>query len=276
MQTVLTIAGFDPSSGAGVTADLMVFAAHGLFGTSCITALTVQSTLGVMASHPISTEIVGETLRCLHADLPPAGIKIGMTATDSNIFTISDYCALHSVKHAISRTIPIVLDPVIRSSSGRELIDAEGLEIMRSHLLPQVDWITPNLYELAALSGEVVERRQDIPRVSRILQQATAKQEDRSRIGIITTGGHMDSPDDYLLMPDGEEFWLPGTRIETTSTHGTGCAFSSAFLSRLVLGDTPLDACRSAKTYVAGALRLAKPIGRNTGPINHLWNIAKV
>jgi hydroxymethylpyrimidine/phosphomethylpyrimidine kinase len=276
MQTVLTIAGFDPSSGAGVTADLMVFAAHGLFGTSCITALTVQSTLGVMATHPISAEIVGETLRCLHADLPPAGIKIGMTSTDSTTIFISNYCELNLVKDDVFRTIPIVLDPVFRSSSGRELIDAQGLNAIRSHLLPNVGWITPNLHELAALSGEVVERRKDIPRVSRILQQATANKWDGRRIGIVATGGHLDSPDDYLLLPDGEEFWLAGTRVETTSTHGTGCAFSSAFLSRLVLGDSPLQACRAAKLYVTGALRFAESIGKKTGPINHLWRFTNV
>jgi hydroxymethylpyrimidine/phosphomethylpyrimidine kinase len=276
MQTVLTIAGFDPSSGAGVTADLMVFAAHGLFGTSCITALTVQSTAGVMATHPVSPEIVEETLCCLHADLPPAGIKIGMISTDLNAFIISKYCSLHKAKDEIMARVPIVLDPVIRASSGRELIEADGLSAMRNHLLPQVDWITPNLHELAALSGEVVERRQDIPRASRILQQTIAQKGDSCKLGIVATGGHLDSPDDYLLMPDGEEVWLPGTRVETSSTHGTGCAFSSAFLSRLVLGDKPLEACRAAKMYVAGALRNAHSIGNYSGPVNQLWNICKV
>jgi hydroxymethylpyrimidine/phosphomethylpyrimidine kinase len=276
MQTVLTIAGFDPSSGAGVTADLMVFAAHGLFGTSCITALTVQSTLGVRSTHPVPAEIVEETLNCLHADLQPAGIKIGMTASALSTFIISRYLALHSVKDELNGIVPTVLDPVLRSSSGRELIDPKGLGAVRNNLLPQVDWITPNLYELATLSGETVERRQDIPKASRILQQAIAQQGDTRRLGIVATGGHLETPDDFLLMPDEEEFWLPGTRIETTSTHGTGCAFSSAFLSRLVLGESPLDACRGAKLYVAEALRSAKPIGHKHGPINHLWNIPKV
>jgi hydroxymethylpyrimidine/phosphomethylpyrimidine kinase len=276
MQTVLTIAGFDPSSGAGVTADLMVFAAHGLFGTSCITALTVQSTLGVLSTHPVAPHIIKDTLACLHADLPPAGIKIGMLSSSNNALYISEYCGIVKLVDSGVRPIPIVLDPVLRSSSGRELIDSEGLQAIRESLLPIVDWITPNLAELAALSRQKVERREDIRAASRIIQQDIGMKRDTQPLGIIATGGHLDSPDDYMLTPSGEEFWFPGTRIETTSTHGTGCAFSSAFLSRLVLGDTPYQACFSAKAYVAGALVGVPELGHGRGPLNHLWNIANL
>jgi hydroxymethylpyrimidine/phosphomethylpyrimidine kinase len=279
MHTVLTIAGFDPSSGAGVTADLMVFAAHGLFGTSCITALTVQSTLGVKASHPVSSEVVHDTLEYLDADLPPSGIKIGMLATAANSCEIIRYLDKYKVTDVVKNNLPrpyIVLDPVLRSSSGRELIAPEGLDVMRQHLLPLVDWITPNLKELAILSGEAVEEREDIAKASAILQKRTAILVAGRRLGIVVTGGHHDPPDDYMLTPDGEEFWFPGTRVETTSTHGTGCAFSSAFLCRLVLGESPFDACVAAKTYVAGALGHALPMGHGAGPISHLWKIHEV
>jgi hydroxymethylpyrimidine/phosphomethylpyrimidine kinase len=277
MQTVLTIAGFDPSSGAGVTADLMVFAAHSLFGTACITALTVQSTLGVRSTHPTSPAVVRATLDCLDQDLPPAGIKIGMLAIEDNVFIICDYLDKHQQEHwHISKTwAPIVLDPVLRSTSGRELLDPAGITLLRDRLLPKVDWITPNLDELAVLAGVEVATRDDLPRASRALQARTAQSPDGHRLGIFATGGHLDPPDDFLLLPTGEGIWLPGERVNTESTHGTGCALSSAFLSRLVLGDTPRQAAQTAKLYVAGALQSAIQIGSTSGVMNYLWNSIK-
>jgi hydroxymethylpyrimidine/phosphomethylpyrimidine kinase len=273
MQTVLTIAGFDPSSGAGVTADLMVFAAHGLFGTACITGLTVQSTVGVRSIHPTSADVVGATLDCLDADLPPAGIKVGMLADSNNISRICIY--LEKARqiddgHGFGG-LTVVLDPVLRSSSGRELVDAAGVDILRERLLPLVDWVTPNLDELGVLVDMPAVRREDVPDVCRALQTRVASRPNARPLGVIATGGHLDRPDDYILTPDGEGVWLPGERVDTQSTHGTGCAFSSAFLSRLVLGDSPLEAARAAKEYVAGALRTAKPIGSGKGPMNYLW-----
>jgi hydroxymethylpyrimidine/phosphomethylpyrimidine kinase len=274
-KTVLTIAGFDPSSGAGVTADLMVFAAHGLFGTSCITGLTVQSTTGVRSTHPVAAAVVTETLECLDADLAPAGIKIGMISNSANTLIISEYIARVNQKHRQSREShsPVVLDPVIRSSSGRELLDPDGVAVLRDRLLPLVDWVTPNLTELAALTGEPVIQRSDLPRAAKALQDQVISDRSGGRLGVFATGGHLDPPDDYLLMPHGEGIWIPGERVATQSTHGTGCALSSAFLSRLVLGDAPREAALTAKTYVAGALRTATGRGSGCGPINHLWNL---
>lgn len=274
MQTVLTIAGFDPSSGAGVTADLMVFAAHGLFGTACITALTVQSTVGVRSTHSVAGEVVTDTLECLDADIPPAGIKIGMLADSYNIFRICSYIetlnAIDSIKSRRAR-VPIVLDPVLKSSSGRELLDPAGLAMLRERVVPLADWITPNVDELAMLSGEPVVSRGDLPAACRALQAQVGVRADGSRLGVFATGGHMDPPDDFLLTASGEEFWLPGKRVVTKSTHGTGCALSSALLSRLVLGDAPHEAALAAKAYVAGALRNAARIGAGHGPMNYLW-----
>ena len=222
MKTVLTIAGFDPSSGAGVTADLMVFAAHGLFGTSCITALTVQSTLGVQSTHPISEAIVEETLQCLDEDLRPAGIKIGIVSNDNNIFTICNYLKILKVEHSepgrLSH-IPIVLDPVLRSSSGRQLLDLASLAAFREQLLPLVDWVTPNVDELAALLGRpAIDRGAGIPEACRALQASAARPgDDISRLGIVATGGHLEPPNDFLLMPTGEGVWLVGERVATRS-----------------------------------------------------------
>jgi hydroxymethylpyrimidine/phosphomethylpyrimidine kinase len=272
MQTVLTIAGFDPSSGAGVTADLMVFAAHGLFGTSCITGLTVQSTVGVRSTHPVEASIVAETLECLEADLPSVGVKIGMLVSATNVRIISEYIEKHYLVHHARSRGPIVLDPVIRSSSGRELLDPAGVAALRDRLLPLVDWVTPNLDELAALTGELAVRRSDLPRAAKALQDQVLSGRS-GRLGVFVTGGHLDRPDDYLLTPDGEEYWLLGERVETRSSHGTGCALSTAFLSRLALGNTPQEAALGAKTYVAGALQMGIERGVGYSSVNHLWTL---
>ena len=273
MKTVLTIAGFDPSSGAGITADLMVFAAHGLFGTACITALTVQSTLGVRSIEPVRPDLVSSTLEYLDADLPPSGVKIGMVASEDNINTICNYLDESKVKHEAGGKAPIVvLDPVLQSSSGRELLNPEGLAALRKLLLPRVHWITPNLDELRLLSGEPVLNPDQVPVACRLLQQMTVRLGSQP-VGILATGGHSDPPDDFLLTPSGQEHWIQGERVNTRSTHGTGCSLSSAFLSRLVLGDEPREAALAAKEHVAGALRTAVPIGSGHGPMNHLWRL---
>jgi hydroxymethylpyrimidine/phosphomethylpyrimidine kinase len=262
MRAALTIAGFDPSSGAGVTADLMVFAAHGLFGTSTITALTIQSTTGVRSIQPVEARIVRETLDCLHADLQPSGIKIGILANGAIVEAVARY--LEDIK-GDEPNIPVVVDPVIRSSSGRELLSVEGLELLKDRLLPLATWITPNLAELSALTGLPAERREDLEPAARALQDL------HPNLSVLVTGGHLDRPDDLLLAEGGELHWLRGERVESTSTHGTGCALSSALLCRLVRGDAPLVAANGAKRYVAEGIRRAIPVGHGHGPLNHLW-----
>jgi hydroxymethylpyrimidine/phosphomethylpyrimidine kinase len=258
MRTVLTIAGFDPSSGAGVTADLMVFAAHGMFGTSCVTSLTVQSTVGVMGASTVAAELVRETLECLQEDLPAAGIKIGMLATAETVGVVADFLAGLRVR------VPVVLDPVVRSSSGRELLDAEGVAVMRERLLPLVDWVTPNMDELGVLTGRVVGRREEME------EAAVALQGMGRGLSVVATGGHLERPDD-LVVVGGEMRWLTGEKVAGRATHGTGCAFSSALLCGVVAGVEAFESALGAKKYVAEAMRTASPMGRGRGPLNHLW-----
>jgi hydroxymethylpyrimidine/phosphomethylpyrimidine kinase len=265
MQTVLTIAGFDPSSGAGVTADLMVFAAHGLFGVSCITALTVQSTTGVVATHRVADDVVRSTLDCLRADLPVAGIKIGMLSTAVNVAAVADFLSELRDLQTQGQRVPVVLDPVLRSSSGRELLDADGVRLLRERVLPLVDWVTPNLEELGVLTERSVVCRDDVAGAAAALQRRG------SNLNVLATGGHLNPPDDLVLSADGELRWLAGEQIVSRSTHGTGCALSSALLSRIVLGDDAIAASVAAKSYVAEAIRRATPLGHGHGPINHLW-----
>jgi hydroxymethylpyrimidine/phosphomethylpyrimidine kinase len=202
-------------------------------------------------------------LECLQNDLPPAGIKIGMLATAATVATVAEFLESHRGRR---KRVPVVLDPVLRSSSGKELLDAQGIELLRERLLPQVDWITPNVEELGILSGQPSKRREDVPHAALALQGLG------SGLNVVVTGGHMSPPDDLLLRAgEREALWLPGEMITSRSTHGTGCAFSSALLSRLVLGDTAQDAATMAKRYVSEAIRTATPMGKGWGPINHLW-----
>ncbi len=251
-----------------MTADRMVFAAHELFGTSCITSLTVQSTLGVRTSYAVEAKTISETLACLEEDLPPAGIKIGMLGAAGAVEAVSAFLEERRARGVMA---PVVVDPVIRSSSGRELLDARGVDLLCSRLLPLADWVTPNLDELALLTGLPVRGEHEVVRGAEALQRRYGE----AQINVLVTGGHLESPDDFLLTSEGGADWVRGTRVETTSTHGTGCAFSSAFLSRLVRGDTGLTAVREAKAYVAEALRRASPIGHGRGPMNHLWPIRR-
>jgi len=199
-----------------------------------------------------------------------------MLSSAENINVIISYIAALRVVVECEREALVVLDPVIRSSSGRELIDPAGIALLRERLLPLADWLTPNLDELALLTGARSLTRDDIPAACRTLQASVAKGVSGRSLGILATGGHVDPPDDFLLTPAGEEIWLPGERVHTDATHGTGCALSSAFLSRLVLGDSALAAARAAKEYVAGAMRHAPHLGVGHGPMSHLWPFLNV
>lgn len=262
----LTIAGFDPSSGAGITADLKVFAAHDIYGMACITALTVQSTLGVQRVEPVAAQTICETLSCLREDVRPSGVKVGMLATAEAVRETARFLATAGVDRQ-----RVVLDPVIRSSSGRELLSPAGVERLRSELLTHAGWITPNLDELAALTGVEVADKEAVPEAAAKLQTLAGKA-GNPELHILVTGGHLDRPDDFLLTPDGNTHWLQGERVETQSTHGTGCAFSSALLSGIIQGAAPQEAATNAKAYVTAALKASYRVGRGRGPMHHLFD----
>lgn len=249
---LLTIAGFDPSSGAGITADLQTFWNHGLYGMSAITSLTVQSARGVAAVEPVHGDLLRRTLDCLAADLRLAGVKIGMLATSEVVSEVAAFLERSDIDPT-----RVVLDPVLRSSSEVELLEASGVEKLRADLLPLVGWVTPNLDELAALTRQPVADRAAIHAQARLLQELAATKSGVRGLNIVVTGGHLDPPDDFLLTADGREAWFPGTRVRARGIHGehgTGCAFSSALLCRLVLGDAPEDAVLAAKAFVVARL----------------------
>ncbi|HEX4008124.1 MAG TPA: bifunctional hydroxymethylpyrimidine kinase/phosphomethylpyrimidine kinase [Acidobacteriaceae bacterium] len=255
----LTVAGFDPSSGAGVTADLKVFTNHGVYGVSAITALTVQSTLGVRRVQPVAAKLLRETLECLADDLPIAGVKIGMLGSAENVREVARF-----LRGAAIPRVRIVLDPVLASSSGAALLKPEGVRCLRDNLLPLVGWVTPNLAELAILIGRPVAGRTQVPGAAQDLAALAAL---APGIHVVVTGGHLNPPNDYLRTADGHVTWFPGARVKTASTHGTGCAFSSALLCRLLAGDAPAEAVAGAKAFVRQALLTAVPVGQGKGPV---------
>jgi len=265
----LTIAGFDPGSGAGVTADLKTFAAHGIYGVACISALTVQSTLGVRAVEPLSASLVRQTLECLAEDVSLSGVKIGMLGSSAVAGEVVSFLTEQSVELARQR---IVLDPVLRSTSGTPLIDVNGIRIIREQFLHRVGWITPNTHELAILIGEDSIGREQVP-ASAVRLKEMAVRIGNHELNVVVTGGHLCRPDDFLLTAEGDQVWLPGERIDTNSTHGTGCALSSALLCELISGLEPRDAVAAAKAYVTEALRSAYPVGKGKGPMNHLFRL---
>ncbi len=265
----LTIAGFDPSSGAGVTADLKVFAAFGIYGMSCITGLTVQSTQGVRRVQSIAAEWVQDTLEMLHQDVDLGGIKIGMLTTAAALGKVSSF--LRSTQLPRNR---VVLDPVLQSSSGRALIDQNGIERMREELIRDVGWITPNLEELSILSGLPAGDREAVPEAAARLQDL-ARSAGNPELNVLVTGGHLETPEEYLLEATGESVWIPGEWVETNATHGTGCAFSSALLCARMQGQSGPEAAATAKAYVAGAMRAAYPVGKGRGPMHHLFQLAQ-
>ena len=260
-KIVLTIAGFDPSSGAGVTADLKTIAAHGLYGTAVITALTVQTTQGVRGWEPVQPSLVRDTLEALASDMPPAAVKIGMLGSGEVAKVVAEFLADHRLQN-------VVLDPVIRSSSGTDLLDEKGFAILRDSLLGLADVITPNLMEAGMLADGEVNDLTSMEEACRKLKALGAR-------NVVVTGGHLDEPTDVLAetQTDGSFSFrmYSGARIRTENTHGTGCAFSTALACNLALGAGLADAVQEAKTYVAEALRNSFAVGKGTSPINHFF-----
>jgi hydroxymethylpyrimidine/phosphomethylpyrimidine kinase len=255
----LTIAGFDPSSGAGVTADLAVFAAHGIFGTSAITAMTVQSTMGVAAVRAADPAWLLRTIEHVSVDLPAAGVKIGMLGSDAVVRAVVSFL------RSAPAGLPVVLDPVLRSSSGHDLLEAQAVRRVQTEMLPLVRWITPNWTELSVLAGLPVGSMEQAK------EAADALGKRHPGLHIVATGGDQKEPADLLRVPGGAVQVFRGERVETTATHGTGCAFSASLLCRLIMGEAPAVAVAAAKAYVTEALRSAPGLGHGRGPLNLLW-----
>ena len=260
---VLTVAGFDPSSGAGVTADIKTVAAHGCYGIACIAALTVQSSLGVMRVEPVGPDVVTDTLAELARDLEIAAVKIGMLGSGKVVKAVIEFLSSRELGN-------IVLDPVLKSSSGAALVDPAGARLMRDRLLPLATVITPNVDEAAALTGLVVDDPEK-------MKAAAAKLHQMGALNVVITGGHLDKAIDLLSFSNSqgalEHEIFKAERRKSNSTHGTGCAFSTALACHLALGRGLPEAVLLAKAYVTAAIVNAHPVGRGVGPVHHLYRM---
>jgi hydroxymethylpyrimidine/phosphomethylpyrimidine kinase len=270
---ILSIAGYDPSSGAGVTADIKTAAALGCYAVTCITALTVQSTQGVFGVEPVRPETIRETLSRLADDFEFAAVRIGMLGTGEAVELAAEFLRERRPKN-------VVLDPVIRSSSGAELLDGGGVKAIRSQLLSLADVITPNLLEalmlaeLNALPKTSSDWETDLP----LIRQAAQRLHRMGAKAIVITGGDLKEANDYVSVSDNQGVWdqtLRARRMESQATHGTGCAFATAIACRLARGSQVIDAVRDAKEYVRQAMAAAYPVGKGVGPLNHHYRVGE-
>lgn len=255
---ILSIAGFDPSGGAGVAADLKTFAAHNCYGVAAITALTIQNTQGVAAIHSVEPALLRACLDSLAGNGQVRAVKIGMLANRGNARAAGDFLEAHP-------ELPSVLDPVIRSSSGAALIDETGFAYLRDHLLRQVAVVTPNLSEAAALTGLRVENLEEMKAAARRLLELGAR-------AAVVTGGHLDKAVDVYAVAGGLEAFA-GEHLKPDNLHGTGCTFSSAVAANLALGRQLRDAVMLAKAYVVESIRWAYPVGPGRIPLNHFYRM---
>jgi hydroxymethylpyrimidine/phosphomethylpyrimidine kinase len=259
---VLTIAGFDPSSGAGITADIKTIAAHACYGVACISALTVQSTSGVRRVEPVRVDLVAETLKELASDVEIAAVHIGMLGSGKVVRAVADFLAREKLPN-------VVLDPILKSSSGSDLVDAAGARLLIQKLLPLATVLTPNVDEASALTGLAVTNPEQ-------MRAAATKLHAMGAEAVVVTGGDLDKAIDLLSFKSRrgiEQEIFKSERQRSNSTHGTGCAFATAMACHLAHGRGLPEAVLLAKAYVAAAIANAHPMGRGTGPVHHLYRM---
>jgi hydroxymethylpyrimidine/phosphomethylpyrimidine kinase len=267
---VLTIAGFDPSSGAGITADIKTIAAHSCYGVSCITALTVQSTSGVKRVQVVDPALITDTLEELVADLDIAAVHIGMLGTGKVVKAVADF--LKPVGSDRSQLPNVVLDPILKSSSGAELLDTAGTRLLIERLIPLSDVVTPNVDEAAMITGmKKVEELDE-------MKAAAAKLHEMGAPAVVVTGGHLEKAMDLLSFITNrgvEQEVFKAERQRSNNTHGTGCAFATAMACHLALDRGLAEATLLAKTYVSAAISNGQSLGKGTGPVHHLYRMSQ-
>jgi hydroxymethylpyrimidine/phosphomethylpyrimidine kinase len=265
---VLTIAGFDPSSGAGVTADIKTIAAHGCYGIACITAMTVQSTAGVRRVQPSDADLVTETLEELSADIEIAAVHIGMLGSGKVAKAVAEFLGNRGRKRPLTN---VVLDPVLKSSSGAELLDGAGVKLLVEKLIPVADVLTPNVDEAAAITGLAVTGLEE-------MKLAAAKLHEMGARAVVVTGGDLEKAIDLLSFTTKrgvQQEVFKAEKQRSSSTHGTGCAFATAMACHLALERGLAEAALLAKTYVQAAIAYGQDLGRGTGPVHHLYRMGQ-
>lgn len=259
LKSVLSIAGSDSSGGAGVQADVKTIEAMGLFAQTAITALTAQNTTGVFGVVDIDPAFVRAQIDAVFEDIRPDAVKVGMVSNSDTVRSIAEGLRAHRAKG-------VVVDPVMVSTSGSKLMEGGAKETLVSELFPLADVVTPNIPESEALSDMSISSKADMERAARAIARMSGG-------AVLVKGGHGvgDDADDLLLTVEGDAIWIPGARIDTENTHGTGCTLSSAIACGLAEGLDARVSVERAKRYVAGALSAGLSMGKGSGPLDHMW-----
>lgn len=261
-MNLLTIAGSDSSGGAGIQADIKTFSAHGAFGMSVITAVTAQNTCGVTAVQNLSEEIIRKQIDAVFEDINVHGVKIGMVSDINIIKCIAE--RLRFYKPNI-----IVLDPVMISKSGYNLLEENACTALCQELLPLATLVTPNLPEASVICGFEVVNKDDMLKAAEYIHALGVK-------NVLIKGGHLEETADDLLYDGIEATWFNGKKINTKNTHGTGCTLSSSLLSNLARGMSVQQAVSTSKVYITNAIANSIALGKGCGPTNHFVDLYKM
>jgi hydroxymethylpyrimidine/phosphomethylpyrimidine kinase len=263
---VLSIAGSDSGGGAGIQADLKTFAALGCYGTSVITAVTAQNTLGISAIHPIPSEIVKQQIVAVMDDIQPKAIKIGMLFSEEIVIAVA--ATLKNYPN-----IPVIFDPVMSASSGDSLMQNETINAFKKHLFPLITLLTPNLSEAAQLTQQTVENLEDMKNSASILLNQNLK-------NVLIKGGHLlgDELINFYQNQDGKQQQFFSKKIDSKNLHGTGCTLSSAIAAYLAQGFSLVTAIEKAGEYVHQAILQGANVkaGNGNGPLNHFFEPQKL
>ena len=260
LPVALTIAGSDSSGGAGIQADLKTFAALGVHGTSAITAVTAQNTMGVSDYVELPLAMIRAQIDTVAEDLAPTAAKTGMLVSPEIIALVAAAIEDNGITN-------LVVDPVMVAKGGAKLLQDDAVKALSARLIPLAAVITPNLPEAAVLLGRPIVGRNEREQAAR----------DLVRLGCrmaVVKGGHADDDADDVVWDGVQVRWLPGTRVRTGNTHGSGCTFSAAIAAYLARGSQIEDAVVKAKAFVAGAIRHSLDVGHGHGPVNPMWQLS--
>ena len=253
MKSALTIAGSDPTGGAGLQADIKVFRAFGVHGLSVASALTAQNTEGVISVFPVDKNFFAEQLNVLLKDMTPDAVKTGMLYSRQLVGAVAETIRRYSLKN-------LVIDPVTVSSSGASLIEDGTLDAIREQLFPLAKVITPNIYEASVLTGISIENVTDMEEAAKELKKMGTE-------NVVITGGHLEG-EALDLYYDGFSFFRMGSVKREGEYHGTGCVFSAAIAASLALGRTTLESVKKAKEFIDNAIKNAYHLGKGMRLLN--------
>ncbi len=259
MKTVLSIAGSDPSGGAGIQADIKTMTMNGVYAMSAVTALTAQNTTGVKSISEVSPDFLTDQLDMIFTDIRPDAVKIGMVSNSDLVRTISDRLIFYKADN-------IVVDPVMVATSGADLMKSEAVITMKECLLPIATLATPNIPEAEALAGIKIKNEDDMVKAALHISKAYG-------CAVLLKGGHSINDANDLLCRKGEIKWFFGKRIGNHNTHGTGCTLSSAIASNLAKGFDLDESVQRAKNYISCALSAMLDLGQGPGPLNHAFEL---